>query len=454
MTLSAPQVGWIGPRPTARQLSAFLFVGSVALLYAGIQPILLGALVDEHRLSARALGQTATMEFFTTGVGVGLAGALFPPDRLKMRGALAAAALVLVNLWATRQSGLAILIDRGAAGLCEGVIVWLTASLIARAASPARWAGIFLVTQGVLQFVLAATLPLTLMQRFGANGGFLALAAAALAALAAMVFLPERLVVLHLDETGARTRISRASIASLLSVFFVFAFFIGFFAYFGQLATQARLTPEAAGVAVALAIGVSILGSGAAAMAAQKLTYIVVAAPCVLICFITLGVLVTLPTGLVFCATSSRLRVCLGLFHALPDPFGDPDRSHAPDGGSGAGRAGRRRRRRASTLLVLRHRRRRSRCLRRLSRLSPSRLPDRSGPDPAAGGFPPSPRPRRRFDVGGRRRQPPLRSALRQDEAEQGVGEEVRLLHIGEMGRRQHIQASAGDRGRQSPPLL
>lgn len=34
--------GWIGRRPTAGQIAAFLTVGSVALIMAGVQPVVLG----------------------------------------------------------------------------------------------------------------------------------------------------------------------------------------------------------------------------------------------------------------------------------------------------------------------------------------------------------------------------------------------------------------------------
>ena len=36
---------WIGPKPSVVQMSAVLLVGTVALIIAGVQPLLLGALV-------------------------------------------------------------------------------------------------------------------------------------------------------------------------------------------------------------------------------------------------------------------------------------------------------------------------------------------------------------------------------------------------------------------------
>ena len=55
--------------------------------------------------------------------------------------------------------------------------------MIARSSIPARWAAVFLTMQNVSQFAFAAILPATVMERFGANGGFIALAMTALLAL-------------------------------------------------------------------------------------------------------------------------------------------------------------------------------------------------------------------------------------------------------------------------------
>jgi hypothetical protein len=307
-------MGWLGFAPTPLQISAFVVVGTIALLFAGLQPILLGALVEEHRLTATALGETATIEFFTLGVGVGLCGAFSKPTHLQFKGAIAAGVLIAANLLALRERGVAILVDRAVAGLAEGVIVWLTASLISRSAMPTRWAGIFLVSQGVAQFSLAALLPMTIMKQSGADGGFAVLAAAAGLALIIMFLLPKSLPALNPDHIQSSGGYSAASIMSLVSVFLIFAFFIGLFAYFEQFAAQAHLTAEQSGIAVSLAVGLSILGSGAAAVLAKRVTYFTTALICLPINLVVLGVFANHPSVGLFIGVAALFGFFWGFF--------------------------------------------------------------------------------------------------------------------------------------------
>ena len=65
--------GWIGQRPSAARIAAFLAVGSIALIMAGVQPVVLGGLVTAGRLDVSQLGWSVTIEFLAIGLGVGLA---------------------------------------------------------------------------------------------------------------------------------------------------------------------------------------------------------------------------------------------------------------------------------------------------------------------------------------------------------------------------------------------
>ena len=112
--------GWIGSRPTAAQIAAFLAIGSVALIMAGVQPVVLGGLVDAGRLDVNQLGWSVTIEFLAIGLGVGLADAFLPPRRLKLVGFVAALVLAVVNLAGLEVSGLGVLVIRALAGLAEG----------------------------------------------------------------------------------------------------------------------------------------------------------------------------------------------------------------------------------------------------------------------------------------------------------------------------------------------
>jgi hypothetical protein len=325
---------WIGPRPTVLQIAAFLIVGSVGLIIAGVQPVVLGALVSEHRLTAAALGWATTVEFLTIGAGVSLAGALFKPTNLRARVVAAAVLTLIADVVVRQQSGLFILLDRAVAGLFEGGLVWATMLMVARSSTPARWAAIFLVTQGVAQLGFAASVPAALIQAFGADGGFYALASTCAVAAVAALALPGRMQALGATEAAgeARRRIQAPALVSLLGVALIYAFFLGLFAYLTQLGGQAKLTEEQSGYAVALAVGVSILGSGAAAVVARRLSYFLVFLICLPVNVAALLVFALLPGPPIFYAASAVFGFFWGLFMPFQMPFvieSDPSRRAA-----------------------------------------------------------------------------------------------------------------------------
>ena len=284
---------WIGQAPTAPQIFAFLLLGTIALLVAGVQPVVLGALVDEARLSASAVGWTVAIEFVAIGIGVATASSVWDPAKIRGRVAIAAAILIVVNVSISRLTGGGILLDRALAGLAEGVLVSPAAIIIARAPTPARWAGILLVLQGVAQFVLAAVLPGTAMKAYGANGAFYVLATAVAISLLAVPLLPGHMARLKVSAAEhPQNSWTLASGASLLSVFLIYAYFIGAFSYFGLLATQAGLDLEQVGNVIALTVATSILGSASLALIARRIHYYTIAIVCLcvnvgLIVFIT-----------------------------------------------------------------------------------------------------------------------------------------------------------------------
>ncbi|ADG11467.1 MFS transporter [Caulobacter segnis] len=326
---------WIGRPPSGPQIAAYLTVGTVALMFAGVQPILLDALVAERRLTAGLVGWSFTVEFLTLALGVVLSGAVIRPDKLPLKGLLAGLTLAILNAAMLHASGPLVLADRAAAGLVEGVLVWLTMLMITRASTPARWAGVFLVAQGLLQVSFAAILPATLMDRFGANGGFAAAAAVALIGALAAFALPRAAAPLPTEgetETGGARGHGARAIASLAAVFLTYAFFIGFFAYLPQLAGQAKMTPGAVGGAVSLSLALSILGSGVAALVAKRLSYYSACLTSVAAFAVVLVWIWKLPAAPVFMVLASLHGFFWGFFMPFQMPLvieSDPTRRAA-----------------------------------------------------------------------------------------------------------------------------
>ena len=83
----------VGPPLSFSQAFAVIALGVFALNIVGVVPVLLGALQDEHRLSASGIGITAMLELLSMGVSTGLCGALLQPARMKTIGVLGSLAL-------------------------------------------------------------------------------------------------------------------------------------------------------------------------------------------------------------------------------------------------------------------------------------------------------------------------------------------------------------------------
>jgi predicted MFS family arabinose efflux permease len=310
-------VQWIGTAPTVRQLAAILLIGTMGMLICGVQPVLLGSLVIEHRLSSAALGWSVTAEFVTLALGVWLAGTFWKPVRLRSRVAVAAVLVMAADCLVVHRHGTEVLINRAMAGVPEGVLVWLAACMVTRSPTPARMAGVFLTLQNVSQFAFAAILPATMMHRYGADGGFVALAATAALALVATPFIPNAFAELPSARGHpGRPAYSPSVIACLVCVFLISAFSIGLFAYIEPLGAQAHLSEEMTGYAVAAVLCGSTLGSLLATALPRVPPYSVFLV-CILVNTAVVGVFAVMPGPVAFLGAAALF----GLFWLFFLPY-------------------------------------------------------------------------------------------------------------------------------------
>src|SRR5579871_3623866 len=170
----------VGPPLSGLEVAGALGVGVNSLLVLGVVPVLLGALADERRLSDPDIGLVATIEVLAMGITTALAGMLVKPKHLRLIGLVGTSARALADYATASSSRLGVFALRGAAGAIEGVLLWITVSMIARTATPERWAGVFFAAQTLSQLVLAIAFALWILPLGGATGGFLALAVCAL----------------------------------------------------------------------------------------------------------------------------------------------------------------------------------------------------------------------------------------------------------------------------------
>ena len=245
-------------------------LGCVALLMLGLQPLLLGALLNEHRLDLAQLSRAATVELLVLGITAGVMGGGVAHRRLRLIGAAGCAVLAGANAASLLAAGLSMVVCRAVAGLGAGIVVWIAVGLITQGHVPARLSGIFLAGQTAAQAVLAAVLPLTVMPGHGANGGLAALAVISALSAVALPLLPSSLPDLPKAEHGAGG-VNLAGALGLASSFCFMAGIVGLWVFVDPVARMHGITPAVAKYAVAQALAAQVVGGLAATVLAQRL---------------------------------------------------------------------------------------------------------------------------------------------------------------------------------------
>jgi len=265
----------VGRPLTGREAAAALGVGINSLLVLGVQPVLLGSLVDEHRLTDAGIGQAAMLELLAMGISTALAGMVLKPEGLKKIAFAASLALALIDLATMAAGGLGVLAARTAAGAVEGILLWIAVGMIARTETPERWAGVFFTTQTLAQLGLAVILALVLMPRFGADGGFAALAGGSLLGLIPAFFTPSRYAPLPVGpgESGAPPPRGWMALAATL-IYVAAAGAVG--VYLQPIARQAGLDAGVARTALWVSLAAQVAGGAAATALAGRVRYFTV----------------------------------------------------------------------------------------------------------------------------------------------------------------------------------
>jgi hypothetical protein len=262
----------VGPPLGPLAVAGVVGVGVNSLLAPGLFPVLLGALGDEHRLSVQGIGVAAMIELLAMGVVTGLAGVYLPARNLRLIGVIGCLLLAALDAGTAQATGWSILGWRGAAGATEGVLLWITVGMIARSATPERWAAVFFTSQVVAQFAVSVAFAALVLPRFGAAGGFLSLAACSVLSIAFAVVGPKLYAGLLAGQASAGAPPFRGWVALIASLVVAAASgAIG--VYLEPFAIQAGLSPGVARTAVAVSLAGQVIGGGAATALAGRVRY-------------------------------------------------------------------------------------------------------------------------------------------------------------------------------------
>jgi predicted MFS family arabinose efflux permease len=283
----------IAPGPVGGgQMAACLAIGSIALLILGVQPVLLGPMVVEGRLSESGVGLTVTAEIFAIALG-SIAGSRLL-QRLPARALVAASGtlLAVVNAAMTLRHGIAAVIAlRALAGLAEGLLLSLPIVAVARAKHPERQAAYFLVAQTLLQLIVAAIIPNLMIDGSRAAAGFAALAAVSALALPLAAFAPRILRPARADS--ATGRLVPGALAGLIGAAAYLGGIVVTWSYFGLFLARHGHPATLEGTAVATCLAAQIAGALAAARFSERLPPVAIITAAALVEALLLIVLLT-----------------------------------------------------------------------------------------------------------------------------------------------------------------
>lgn len=253
---------------TTAQTCSLLMIAVISGIVPGLQPLLLGRLAAEGKISLAQIGHAATAEAIGMTIAAALAGAFLKPERLRLIILGAAAVAVVANLTVTQLAGEAILIARLLNGLASGVMLWVFVGALARVAGPARLVAINVTVMGVVMFALSTLFSAYLFPLGGSKAGYAAMAALGAAVGGAALVIPNRYEPLA-HARGIAIPSARG-FAGLAVVLLNLAAILAVWVYIVPLGRQLGLTEEATSLAVSFSLGGQILAGLCCAILATR----------------------------------------------------------------------------------------------------------------------------------------------------------------------------------------
>lgn len=241
---------------------AALWTGSAGLLILGLQPILLGAVFTEGRLTFDELAIAATLEIIALGIASAIA-AFWKRGVRQQAVVFLLLTAVFDGLTASSTSVSAFILFRLLAGLAEGGLVAIAAEMIARSPVPERSGGLFVILQTVAQCALALLFTLCLLPSYGSPAGFLCLGVICILSLAAVPLLPRAYPPL-VHKSGGVGFLNRLSGTALLSIFLFFLFIGAIWAFLEPIGLASGISARDVGLMVTASLAAQVIGASIA----------------------------------------------------------------------------------------------------------------------------------------------------------------------------------------------
>lgn len=272
MSAEKAMTSWIGPPLSRAQIAALLFIGTVGVTIAGVQPVLFGALLQAGKISIAQIGHAATAELVTLGIGVPLTGWLLEGRPVRPLAIAAAVLLALANLATVLVSGEGVTAVRALAGLAGGALLWLSVAMVVRSPNPTILSACSLLLQAFVQMLVAAGIGWATP---GAVAGVpVVIAALGVVVIALMPLVPRSFVPLPREETASGLPPPRGWVV-LATMLLLQAAIVGAWVYMEPLGKQAGLTPGQIAMAVPLSLGAQLVGGTLAIILASRVSWLV-----------------------------------------------------------------------------------------------------------------------------------------------------------------------------------
>lgn len=261
---------------SSRTIASTMIVGAAGILILGIQPLLLGALMNAGRIDAVELGWIATAEVLGMAFGVLVGSRMMIGARAKFIAVAACGLMALANaVTPSAESVLAIAAVRLLAGLAEGAMIAVSILTITYGVRPARLNAIFLTAGATPQLVLAYLLPVSLFPAYGVESGFYLLAGIGVMAAVVAAAIQDSLAPSRLEASG-RVAWTPTVVLALGATLITAAAIGACWSYVEPMGARQGLDPAAVGVAVAISLAFQIIGSLIIALIGYRLPFRIV----------------------------------------------------------------------------------------------------------------------------------------------------------------------------------
>ena len=263
---------WAAPRPplgavaadsnsTATAIAGAILLGTAALMILGIQPLLLGALTEDHRLSVAALGRLATVENLALAAFSAVGSRIMGGPRIRLKATLVCVALAVANISIyLADTSTSLFVFRSIAGALEGLMLGTAIVVLTSTPHPDRVNALFLAIQTIPQMVAAYFLPVAIIPRWGSSAGFALLCLVALVSVAGAWALRVPAAVRR-EPTRAVVPTTWRVLIGLAAVISQNAGIGGAWNYFEQAGAQRHFGPNVIGFALSASLAAQIAGA-------------------------------------------------------------------------------------------------------------------------------------------------------------------------------------------------